>query len=106
MIQVVYQRKKHMLTVKGHAKSAEFGHDLICASASILCYTLASAVSDMKKAGDIKKCVIDLREGDTAISCKPYSKVESVVHLVFMTVCRGFALLARDYPEFINFEIR
>jgi uncharacterized protein YsxB (DUF464 family) len=106
MIDVVYDRKKHTLTVKGHSQSEQNGHDLICASASILCYTLASAVSDMKKAGDVKKCVIRIKEGNSTISCKPYSNVESVVHLVFMTVCRGFMLLSRDYPEFINFKIR
>lgn len=106
MIKVVYKRKNHTLTVKGHAKSAENGHDLVCASASVLCYTLASALSDMKKSGDVKKCVIDLTAGNSTLSCKPYSNVESVVHLVFMTICRGFALLSRDYPDFINFEIR
>ena len=42
MIDVTYDRKRLILKVKGHAHSGEAGHDLVCAAASILVYTLAA----------------------------------------------------------------
>ena len=36
MIHATYYRKYNRLTVTGHAGSAEHGHDLVCASASML----------------------------------------------------------------------
>ena len=42
MIKVVYHRDHNKVEVTGHAHSGEAGHDLVCASASILVYTIAS----------------------------------------------------------------
>ena len=44
MILVTYYRSYNRLTVEGHAHSGEPGKDLVCASASILAYTLAANV--------------------------------------------------------------
>jgi len=41
MIKAVYDRKENKITVEGHAYSGEPGHDLICAAASVLIYTIA-----------------------------------------------------------------
>ena len=46
MIQAVYDRNENKIAIKGHAYSGEPGHDLICASASMLVYTLAAAVGE------------------------------------------------------------
>lgn len=106
MIQVIYYRKFNRLTITGHANSAEPGHDLVCASTSILAYTLAANVANMADAGQVRQPIIKLGEGDTEISCNPRHNLKSTVTLVFDTICTGFALLAHDYPEYISYEIR
>ena len=107
MIHAVYHRKFHRLTVEGHARSAEPGHDLVCASASILAYTLAQNVMDLEHGGYIRRSpVIELEEGKAEVCVSPRSNFRSVVMLIFDSVCTGFALLERDYPEYITFEIR
>ena len=106
MIQAVYYRKYNRLTVTGHAGSAEPGHDLVCASASMLAYTLAANVANMADAGQVREHCLKLVEGDTEISCNPRHNLKATVTLVFDTVCAGFSLLAHDYPEFISYEIR
>ena len=104
MIEAVYHRKYNRLTVKGHAHSAEEGKDLVCASASMLAYTLAANVDNMVNAGQVKKPVIKLEEGDAEISCVPQSRLNSVVTLVFDSVCVGFELLAAKYPENVSYK--
>ena len=71
MIQAVYYRRYNRLTVTGHAGAAEPGHDLVCASASILAYTLAANVANMADNGQVREPIIKTMEGDTEISCKP-----------------------------------
>ena len=106
MIKVVYHRDLNRVEVQGHAQSGEVGHDLVCASASILVYTLASFVENMKSAGQTYNPRTLLREGDSVISCKPPLRCKRTVTLVFDTICGGFELLARDYPDNISYEIR
>ena len=106
MIKVVYHRDYNRLTMEGHAQSAEKGHDLVCASASILAYTLAKFVENMKEAGQVYYPTVELTEGHTTISCSPPKRIQSSVKLAFDTVCAGFELLARDYPDNISYEIR
>lgn len=106
MIQAVYYRKYNRLTVEGHAYSAEPGHDLVCASASMLAYTLAANVANMADHGQVRQPIIENAPGKTEISCNPISRYKSTVALVFDSVCVGFELLAHDYPENISYEIR
>ena len=106
MIQVVYHRNFHRLTVNGHAGAAEPGHDLVCAAASMLAYTLAANVANMADAGQVREPIIRNNEGDTEISCNPRHNLKASVTLVFDSVCVGFELLAHDYPEYVSYKIR
>lgn len=106
MIQAIYYRKYNRLTVTGHAGAAEPGHDLVCASASMLAYTLAANVANMADAGQVRQPIIKNNAGDTEISCNPRHNLKATVTLVFDSVCVGFELLAHDYPEYISYEIR
>ena len=106
MIKAIYYRKYNRLTVSGHANSAEPGHDLVCASASMLAYTLAANVANMADHGQVREPIIKNEPGDAEISCNPRHNLKASVTLVFDSVCVGFALLQKDYPKYISYEIR
>lgn len=106
MIQVVYHRNFHRLSITGHAGAAEPGYDLVCASASMLAYTLAANVANMADNGQVREPVMKMNEGDTEIRCNPRHNLKASVTLVFDSVCVGFELLAHDYPQYISYEIR
>lgn len=106
MIEVVYDRKALSLSVKGHAQSGEPGHDLVCAAASILVYTLASNVlniADDKK--HIRRPNINIEEGDASISCTPIHGMQAVTTLIFDSICSGFDILAQRCPDNIQYTI-
>jgi uncharacterized protein YsxB (DUF464 family) len=105
MINIVYHRRLNCVEMKGHAKSGKKGHDLVCAAASILAYTLASSVRGLKDADAVVYCDIKLDEGDAHISCKPREKRTSAVELVFVTLCEGFRILAEQYPKNVSYTI-
>lgn len=106
MIQVVYHRKFHRLTLKGHAESGEYGHDLVCSAASILAYTLANAVLNMAECGQVRDANVNLEAGNGEVSCRTKHKFEAPVTLIFDTLCAGFELLSAQHPENISYEIR
>ena len=106
MIKVTYHRDLNRVSIYGHAQSGEIGHDLVCASASILTYTLASFVKNMERAKQVRYSSIELKEGDALISCDPPSRYKGSVTLVFDSICAGFELLAHDHPDNISYEIR
>lgn len=106
MLKVTYYRRRNCrVIIEGHAGSGEAGHDLVCASASILAYTLAANVESMKATKHVGRVAIRLRPGDTVIRCRAKKAYDSVTKIVFNSVCAGFELLSRQYPEFISFEI-
>jgi uncharacterized protein YsxB (DUF464 family) len=105
MIKVVYHRGLNRVGIEGHARSGEVGHDLVCASASILAFTLATLVKNMENAGQIRYPTIELNEGQALIACKVPGKYKATVTFAFDAICAGFGLLANDYPDNISYEI-
>ena len=92
------------LTVEGHAGSDTRGHDLVCASASILAYTVAQVVQAMEHHGDLagKPC-IDLKEGDATIifRCKDNDIYAEARHTFFVAKT-GYSLLAHNFPQYVE----
>ena len=105
MIRVIYYRTYNRVTIEGHAFSGAPGHDLVCAGASTLAYTLAANVGRMDEIGLVRDAVATLEPGKAEISCKPRTKYTSIVGAIFNSVCVGFELIARDNPDYISYEI-
>ena len=93
------------LTVKGHAGQAEVGKDIVCASASILAYTLAQIVHSLEHRLEGEP-IISLASGDTTISCrcKNYRTYVKVLNAFNFTQV-GFTLLAQNYPQFVELKM-
>ncbi len=93
------------LTVKGHAGQAELGQDVICASASILAYTLAQVITTAYRHGDLESDpIVRLESGDTQIQCTCKEAVFAEIMHTYFVVQVGYMLLAHNYPEFVDFE--
>ena len=106
MIQVTYNRRSHKITAKGHANSAEKGVDLVCASASVLLYTVAANALDLKEKGYARHVTTKIKEGDSEIVCVPKCQYKAATDLLISAVCVGFELLAKQYPENVSYELK
>ena len=91
------------LKVKGHANQAEKGKDIVCASATILSYTVAQIVKNIYSRGGHKKPpTIKLSDGYAHISCYPTEDAyEEVLH-TYLVAQVGFGLLAHNYPKYVS----
>ena len=94
------------LTVEGHAGADARGHDLVCASASILAYTVAQVVTLMERNGELDgKSCIEMSEGNATIifRCKSDETYATAKH-TFYVAETGYFLLAHNYPQ--NVEVK
>ena len=95
--------KTIIFTVKGHAGQADIGHDIVCASASILAYTVAQVVKTMREEGKLKKNPnIRLDSGDAIITCKPTKQYFAEALHTFSVAQVGYDLLHHNYPQYVQ----
>ena len=95
------------LHVKGHAGQNPPGNDIVCASASILAYTLAQNIKMSEELGHLKYSPkIKLKEGDSIITCraKDDETYAEVLH-TFLVIQTGYQLLAHNYPQYVAVDM-
>jgi uncharacterized protein YsxB (DUF464 family) len=93
------------LKVTGHAGSAEKGRDIVCASASILLYTLAQTVKALEQKGRLKEApAIRTDSGDAEIGFTAKAKYSAECAHCFFTVLVGYQLLCHNYPMYVRFK--
>lgn len=107
MIRVRFEKsedgKSIILSLQGHAGQAELGKDIVCASATILAYTVAQVVADLLNRGKLKKKpTIRLKPGDITVVCKPTKDAYAQAMHTYAIAQVGYALLANTYPEYVS----
>ena len=92
------------IRLEGHAGYAEHGKDIVCASATILAYTLAQTIKDAEHFGYLASApVIKLDSGDTLLSCEAADEENRVLmRCMFAFAVKGFALLEHNYPKYVK----
>ena len=93
------------MKVSGHAGTAPKGQDLVCASATMLVYTVAQAMTFMHELGQLaEKPRIKIREGKASVSVVPKEDYYAeVLHTFWVAQC-GIHLLAHNYPQNVQLE--
>ncbi len=87
------------VTMSGHALAErEGGHDLCCAAASMLAYTLMKAIDDLP----LKDKVICFGDGFAHVGFSSKGKKALQAESAVKAVIGGFRLLKREYPHNIS----
>ena len=108
MIKVKYtynqDKRECSLLVKGHAGQANIGEDIICASATILAYTIAQIVKAMDDNGELAEPpILELESGDATIVCRAKDDdLYAEMAQSFFTIKVGYLLLQHNYPQFVE----
>ena len=91
------------MKVKGHAGTAPKGEDLVCASATMLVYTVAQAMMFMNEQGYLaEKPKIKVREGKASVSVIPKEEYfAEALHTFWVAQC-GAHVLSKNYPEAVS----
>ena len=103
-----YQKPSHgsiHMTLKGHADAAPKGEDLVCASATMLAYTVAQVVQFLFEQDKLKKKPkIHIKEGAATIIATPTEDAYAeTLHAFWVAQC-GIHVLCRNYPQCVTLE--
>lgn len=101
MLKIDYDPMNLKLDFKGHAE----GMETICAAASILLFTLHKTLKDSEEMLEKDSFIEHIEEGNSHIECVPKDEYADRIHRTWYTIAEGFKLLARDYPEAVEFNI-
>ena len=82
------------LSVKGHAGSAEYGHDLVCSAVS------AVVTGGFNNLQDIKYFKVRLEEGDAELEA--VNEVNPHDNIVIETIISGLRTIAESNPKFVK----
>lgn len=89
------------LNMYGHAEGGAYGHDLICAAATTLVYTLAQVVTNMDERGELKEApVVHITQGEAQISFRPRDAERGRITMEVLQA--GLGCLAHNYPQNIS----
>ena len=105
MIQVVIKKKNQQILeikVSGHANSAEYGKDLVCAGVSTATTGIANA---LVQRGFLDLGTIDLREGFVYIKENQYEKDIQVVLETFEVILETIEESYSQYMKITKMEV-
>lgn len=99
MTRIVYDRQSMSIAMEGHALSAEYGKDLICAAESMLIMCLEKRLRDF---GESVMLTVSKSPGRVYIEARPGEEAETRCRACFDTIYAGFVLLAEYEPEHVQ----
>ena len=86
------KRHKGGITIKGHAKYAPIGQDIVCAGVSTLAQTLIASIEELT--GD--EIQVDMQPGSVEIK---YGTLSAEAQLLIESFFIGANLIAGEFPE-------
>ncbi len=90
MIKVIKDNDK--VTVSGHAGSAEYGKDIVCASVSSIIYTTLNAIASFDES------YIEVKDDNEVMLIKIKKEDEIVLKLI-ANMLEMLKSVAKDYPK-------
>lgn len=99
MTRIVYDRESLRISMEGHALSAKYGEDIICAAESMLIMCLEKRLRDF---GESVMLTVRKSPGRVYIEASAEDGVQELCRESFDTVYAGFMLLAEYEPEHVE----
>ena len=105
MTTVYFDEKNLILTAKGHAEYSKDGEpDIVCASVSMLAYTLAENILNLPPFLFKKPPKIKLQSGDVEINCFAKDEYYKEILKMFEFTLKGFSLLQYRYSKNVRIK--
>jgi uncharacterized protein YsxB (DUF464 family) len=104
MINITFDPKNFELKIEGHAGQAKKGEDIVCASVSMLFFTLAESLN--RSVEMLKKApIIQYEDGNGYLKCRPRKEYMGNIARTYWTILVGIELLAEQFSQYITFKV-
>ena len=106
MIYVTYRPDSRKLSIKGHAGAGEKGHDLVCAAASTVFYTLCQMLLQYDQdAAFARPTEMQDEPGNAFVRVTPKTGFETWIDHDMLFALTGFRLLAARHPDYVDLKV-
>lgn len=100
MITCVYEKGRSRITLNGHAEYAEYGKDIVCATATALMYTLAAMCERiLDKNGQADRLSAEFKSGRICVAYRGKSKR---IAAAFKQTALGLEIIEKNFPKFLR----
>lgn len=105
MVSIRAEKKKnrYQLDIRGHA-GYNPGNDIVCASVSILAYTMAQEMQELDDLGLFRNMECLMEEGNVHIVAEIREARGWRFDALFHTILTGFELLNNRYPQNVHLD--
>lgn len=97
---VLHENRYREIRVKGHAKWAAHGEDIVCAAVSVLALTLANTLEELAD----NRFDVRIESGDFSLVLKDEATERS--HVAIRSFEIGMEGLAESYPNYVKIKRR
>lgn len=105
MIRIIYERDEFTVTVHGHAGYDAGGKDIVCAGVTALTEAMLQRVEGRRSwqpAYGVNK-----KKAIVRVHLLPRSKYATeTAREMLDTICGGYRIIARQFPQFVRYEER
>lgn len=108
MVKVTIAKGENFLSLRleGHAGYAGIGKDIVCASCSILAYSVANIVMEEALKGSFSsEPEVRMESSFASIYCETTKDSHERLLHAFRTAEVGYRLLSHSYPQNVEFKI-
>ena len=102
MTHVHYEPGKYRLRINGHSGAARCGEDVVCASMTILGFTLLAAALERDEYNLLYD--IDEKTASMEFICSPEEGAKDACRYLFDIIATGCEIVAGNEPDFVTFE--
>jgi len=104
MVNIRLDVGRSRLWIWGHANAAPYGQDTVCAAVSTITLLAGMAAQRWEKQGWLKSPLrMSIAPGCALIICRPKRRYRRRIARLFTHWGMGLGLLARQFPQFINY---
>lgn len=96
---ITIELKPREITMSGHAGSAPYGQDLVCAASSALITSLAEFMA--RNEDKLTEHIVNIDRGEAYIKVSPVDGFKDMCDGAFSVITSGFELLSNLHPEYI-----
>jgi uncharacterized protein YsxB (DUF464 family) len=92
----------YSIEAHGHAGAAPKGQDIVCAAVSVLMQTLADAVEEMARQGQLETGCVRYADAELRVEAMPKPAYQETLAVLYGFAALGLDALAAQQPEYVK----
>lgn len=104
-IKTIDLREGFMIQLEGHADTAPYGKDPVCAALSAYVYLIRDVLLQVEPLGDLNFASVTIEKGYAQFYATGQGQVRNMLMTLYHAVVKGLRTLSKQYPKAVTLEV-